>query len=211
MCNLLSFQCHHPSPALIALSICVLFLLVFLPFEFRFPEVFCLLHYFVSTCVVPICYIIPRLGTSLGSSAPHISLQLCITLKRFCNWCVSETGGSWLTLELVLLVVTSFNTLIIPSLVSLLSFFALIRLLITLLHVGFFYKLQIITRFVVVHLCYSVIMFACRARGRNWSNGRIQEKLHLDFNLSKFNQGWLFHLNYPIINVYISNFRYSVM
>lgn len=118
------------------------FLLCRLSLKFwLFQSIFYLLHHLASACVVPMCHIIPQSGTSWGSSA-HIGLQLHPALKSFSDWCVSETLRSWLTLELALLVVTSLNTSSIPFLLSLFSFSALLRL--TLLHVHFFYKQQII-------------------------------------------------------------------
>lgn len=151
MFQLLSFQCHHSSPAsaimyLLALYIsfsCFLnshlfFIGAYWNSDFRVSCTSCttllqhVLYLFVASFLV-----------TNGLFLPHVSLQLFLTLKGFYNWHVSQTHGSWLTLELVLLL-ASPNTSLLPFLVSLLSFFTLRRLLFTLVHVSFFYKQQII-------------------------------------------------------------------
>lgn len=151
--NCVTFQCYCSSPASTVSGVCLLFRFIFCLFELRFllggrllkfwffQSVFYFLHHLASVCVVPIHRIIPRPGAHLGSSAPH-QPSASSSPQRFLSLSVLETLGSWLTSELALLVVTSLDTLTIPSLLSLLSFSAFLRL--TLLHIVFFYKQQII-------------------------------------------------------------------
>lgn len=153
MFQLLSFQCHHSSPASTVVYVLALYInfsyINFLNSDLSFIGAYWNSDFRVSctSCTTLLQHVLYLFVTSFlvrnGVFLPHVSLQLFLTLKGFYNWHVSQTHGSWLTLALVLLL-ASPNTSLLPFLVSLLSFFILIRLLFTLVHVSFFYKQQII-------------------------------------------------------------------
>lgn len=127
-----------------------------------------------TSCAILLHHVLYLFVTSFlvrnGLFLPHISLQLCLTLRSFYNLHVSETHRSWLTWELILLV-TSLNNPLIPFLVFLLSFFFLITILFTLVHVSFSCKQQIIPGlWCNIYISKKVYMYVQGQEQEQWKN-----------------------------------------